>query len=83
MTRPAWRDATSPRRIERGAAGVERDCLQPGESRAAGRRLALPKRIENWSLTSLQQRLVKAGGRVVPPCGMRATIGCCCWRRDI
>ena len=23
------------------------------------RRLALPKRIENWSLTSLQQRLVK------------------------
>jgi hypothetical protein len=29
------------------------------------RRLALPKRIENWSLTSLQQRLVKTGGRVV------------------
>ena len=29
------------------------------------RRLALPKRIENWSLTSLQQRLVKAGGRLV------------------
>jgi len=26
------------------------------------RRLALPKRIENWSLTSLQQRLVKTGG---------------------
>jgi hypothetical protein len=24
------------------------------------RRLALPKRIENWSLTSLQQRLHKA-----------------------
>src|SRR5664280_1948459 len=29
------------------------------------RRLTLPKRIENWSLTSLQQRLVKTGGRLV------------------
>jgi hypothetical protein len=29
------------------------------------RRLVLPKRIENWSLTSLQQRLVKTGGRRV------------------
>jgi hypothetical protein len=29
------------------------------------RRLALPKRIENRSLTSLQQRLVKTGGRLV------------------
>jgi hypothetical protein len=29
------------------------------------RRLALPKRIESWSLTSLQQRLVKTCGRVV------------------
>jgi hypothetical protein len=29
------------------------------------RRLALPKMIENWSLTSLQQRLVKTGGRLV------------------
>jgi hypothetical protein len=28
------------------------------------RRLALPKRIENWSLTSPQQRLVKTGGLV-------------------
>jgi hypothetical protein len=27
--------------------------------------LALPKKIENWSLTSLQQRLVKTGGRLV------------------
>jgi hypothetical protein len=25
----------------------------------------LPKRIENWSLTSLQQRLVKTGGRLI------------------
>ncbi|MGA2268890.1 MAG: transposase [Bryobacteraceae bacterium] len=29
------------------------------------RRLVLPSRIGNWSLTSLQQRLVKAGGRLV------------------
>jgi hypothetical protein len=28
-------------------------------------RLVLPKKIENWSLTSLQQRLVKTGGRLV------------------
>jgi hypothetical protein len=29
------------------------------------RRLVLPKKIENWSLTSLHQRLVKTGGRLV------------------
>jgi len=29
------------------------------------RRLVLPKRIDAWSLTSLQQRLVKTGGRLV------------------
>jgi len=29
------------------------------------RRLALPQRIRNWSLTSLQQRLVKTGGRLL------------------
>jgi hypothetical protein len=29
------------------------------------RRLVLPKKTENWSLTSLQQRLVKTGGRLV------------------
>ena len=27
------------------------------------RRLVLPRKIENWSLTSMQQRLVKTGGR--------------------
>ena len=27
-------------------------------------RVALPKKIGNWSLTSLQQRLVKTGGRL-------------------
>ena len=29
------------------------------------RRLVLPQRIGNWSLTSWQQRLVKTGGRLV------------------
>ena len=29
------------------------------------RRLLLPQRIANWSLTSLQQRMVKTGGRLV------------------
>jgi hypothetical protein len=29
------------------------------------RRLALPKRIDDWSLTSFQQRLVKTGGRLI------------------
>jgi hypothetical protein len=29
------------------------------------RRLVLPKRIDQWSLTSLQQRLVKTGGRLI------------------
>jgi hypothetical protein len=29
------------------------------------RRLVLPWRIGNWSLTSLQQRLMKTGGRLV------------------
>ena len=29
-------------------------------------RLALPVAIQNWSLTSLQQRLFKTGGRLIP-----------------
>jgi hypothetical protein len=29
------------------------------------RRLAVPKRIDTWSLTSLQQRLMKTGGRLI------------------
>ena len=29
------------------------------------RRLALPNKIDNWSLTSLQQRLAKTGGRLI------------------
>jgi hypothetical protein len=29
------------------------------------RRLGLPRRIDTWSLTSLQQRLIRTGGRLV------------------
>jgi hypothetical protein len=29
------------------------------------RRLVLPKRIDTWSLTSLQQRSVETGGRLI------------------
>ncbi len=29
------------------------------------RRLVLPQKIGNWSLTSLQQRLVRTGGRLI------------------
>jgi len=41
--------------------------LRPNEVRLGNlwRRLVLPQRIEKWSLTSLQQRLVKTGGRLV------------------
>ena len=31
----------------------------------SARHLVLPKRIGKWSLTSLQQRLVKTGGRLI------------------
>jgi hypothetical protein len=39
--------------------------LWPGRRAPSGRGRVLPKKIENWSLTSLQQRLVKTGGRLV------------------
>ena len=37
------------------------------------------KRVDNWSLTSFQQRLVKTGGRLVK----HARYYCSCWRRAI
>ncbi len=43
------------------------------------RRLALPQRIATWSLTSLQQRLVKTGGHWS---STHSTIGSC-WRRVV
>lgn len=52
----------SPVPRERGPAAVERARLQPRESEAAAR---VTQRIDSWSLTSVQQRLVKTGGRLV------------------
>ena len=42
------------------------------------RRLVLPTRIDTWSLTRPQQRLVKTGGQLVMP----GTTGSC-WLRAI
>ena len=45
-----------------------RVCLDNADAVIEGnlwRRLVLPQRIGNWSLTSLQQRLVKTGGRLL------------------
>lgn len=39
------------------------------------RRLVLPQRIDNWSLTSVQQRLVKTGGRLIPRAVLLAVAG--------
>jgi len=36
-----------------------------GEKQNQPLRLVLPKRISHWSLTSLQQRLVKTAGRLI------------------
>jgi len=36
-----------------------------GEKQNQPLRLVLPKRIDNWSLTSSQQRLMKTGGRLI------------------
>ena len=47
---------------ERGAPATERLAYNLGN---LWRRLVLPPRIKRWSLTSLQQRLVKTGGRLV------------------
>jgi len=43
------------------------------------RHLALPQRIDGWSLTSLHKRLVKTGGRLVKH---TPAIICCRWRRS-
>ncbi len=55
----------SPLSRQRGAAVAERYRLQPGQSLATA---GPPKAMAKWSLTSLQQRLVKAGGRLIKAC---------------
>jgi hypothetical protein len=44
--------------------GTAEQWIKEGKQ-AARRRLVLPRRVDSWSLTSLQQRLVKTGGRLV------------------
>jgi DDE family transposase len=47
---------------------IERHLTDPRTGRNLGnllRRLVLPAAIQDWSLTSLQQRLLKTGGRLV------------------
>ncbi len=46
---------------ERGALAVKR----AGSLGNLWRRLGLPQRIKSWSLTSLQHRLMKTGGRLI------------------
>lgn len=52
-----------PVSIHWGTVVAQRDRLQPGGN--LWRRLVLPKRIDKWSPTSLRQRLVKTGGRLL------------------
>jgi hypothetical protein len=60
----------SPRRVVLDMDSTEIPVYGQQENSACSlgnlwRRLVVPRRIENWSLTSLQQRLVKTGGRLV------------------
>lgn len=55
-------DAAVLSSLERGQATTGGAGLQPGN---LWRRLRLPQRIRGWSLTSLQHRPMKTGGRLV------------------
>ncbi len=46
---------------------LERAMLRCGDHRNAKfwRRLALPRAVTHWSLTTLQEKLIKTGARVV------------------
>lgn len=46
-------------------SGIRSILFRFGIRSLPGEPLALPRRIGNWSLTSLQQRLVKTGCRLV------------------
>jgi hypothetical protein len=67
-----FRRAQSPRLIPALTAqdplthtGLAPFPAEPGHLGNLWRRLALPQRIGTWSLTSLQQRLVKTGARLI------------------
>ena len=67
----------SPFSLQRSAASLSLLAYNLGNF---WRRLVLLQRIENCSLTSLQQRLVKTGGRLVKHA--RYLTGCC-WQRAL
>ena len=50
-------------------------CVMAYNPGSLWRRLMLPKRIESWSLASLQQRLVKPGGRLIQRTALLADAG--------
>ena len=64
---PAWHLDNPPRNIADVLRGVVRLQLSVLAYNLGNlwRRLGLPNRIKSWSLTSLQHRLMKTGGRLV------------------
>jgi DDE family transposase len=54
-----------PRADQRGSLTPQVSVSRSDNLGNLWRRLVLPKRIDTWSLTSVQQRLVKTGGRLV------------------
>ena len=58
-------------------AGQADACEQPHPGRAAGRlsklgfprRLALPREVKHWSLTTLREKLIKIGAKVIRHAG--------------
>jgi hypothetical protein len=55
----------APHRHSEKSLALRRDLDHAANLGNPWRRLVPPRRIDSWSLTSLQQRLVKTGGRLV------------------
>ena len=67
-TRRTMSDGGVPRCSASRKRGLRAELRTPCFSRLMKVRwkpVALPKRVHNWSLTSLQQRLAKTGGRLI------------------
>jgi len=47
-----------------GLATINRELIARAKTIGSKQRVGLPRRIEKWSLTSMQQRLVETGGRL-------------------
>ena len=67
----ARRSARWPRRSEQHCLGIRVrgttafPTVKPAAESSAPTRLVLPVAIQSWSLTSLQQRLFRTGGRLI------------------